>query len=730
MSAFQYITPLAADVTFGAWFNQYNGPLLSKVNSIFISKPAAGDGVTLGYNSTSGGYTFEFSGSVAKNMVFSGDVIFNGNVSLASAQLSGVAFGITGNYISAGVTAGKVVKVLNNGGITLAKADAPDNAEALGIAVSVDSTRTIVAIAGKISGSTLANNLISGGFSAGCVYFLDPTVAGGVTRIEPTTLNQVSKPMILGLSNTEAAILPYRGQFINGISGSSGEVSFNSTLYATVKSKGEAEGSFNLRPGYMIASASTCPSGAVCYDGLGTNVYYKAINTTPTEQILGLVGSYIGSYSATTGTDVSLKIYPTSSVINGIDSFNYWGSLGDGVVYLSAQGFPTNDSANQLAIGNISNNDLVLNIQAVSPGAFSSLSTTTSSQSAQNILINGQHHLWQRGRGITSAYGITTGSVETKKQYIADRFIAWVGPNTTGFTAQRQDFSNTQISVLGYPKYYVTIRKTTSSPSKSYYYSVIDDIRTIADKQLTFSVYARTPGGTGTFRIHGIQNVSLSPSGNTYINGTTYSTITTPNSYWNRYTATFVGPTAYSGITNSYNLLGVEIVNDGKTYDFAQFILNEGDTPITPKLTDESEEYLRVAPYYQRTYTPEQNNGSSLGGINNGINQSLLPPSNKIFHTFKYPMKKTPAISVYSIGGKLGEISIAFGGAYFDISNPIVLTLPTYAGCVRSSIPSLTTYTSAIAATQNDFYFTPSQNYCPFDEIAFHYVADADTTIN
>ena len=129
MSAFQSITPLGTTATFLEWFNSYNSTALGKLNSIYISRPYAGDGITLGYNSTSGGYTFELSGNVTKNMSFAGDVVFNGNVSLASAQLSGVAFGVSGNYIGIGVTAGKVVKVLNTGGITLAKADSPDNAE-------------------------------------------------------------------------------------------------------------------------------------------------------------------------------------------------------------------------------------------------------------------------------------------------------------------------------------------------------------------------------------------------------------------------------------------------------------------------------------------------------------------------------------------------------------------------------------------------------------------------
>jgi hypothetical protein len=731
MSAFQSITPLGTTATFLEWFNSYNSTALGKLNSIYISRPYAGDGITLGYNSTSGGYTFELSGNVTKNMSFAGDVVFNGNVSLASAQLSGVAFGVSGNYIGIGVTAGKVVKVLNTGGITLAKADSPDNAEVLGIAVSVDTTKTVIAIAGKISGSTLATNLISGGFSAGCVYFLDPTVAGGLTRTEPTTIGQVSKPVLIGLSGSEAALLPYRGQYINGISGSSGEVTFNSTLYVTVKSQGESEANFSLRPGYLMAAGDkSSPEGITFYEGLGSNFYYKALNSTPTEKILGLVGSYVGSYSNVNGTNVVLKVYPTTSVVTDVISLNNWSSLSSaGIVYLSGDGTPsTTSSSPELILGNISNTDLLLNIQSLSQTIYSSVGSGVNTTS--NILMNGQHHLWQRARGVTAPYGITTSSGEIKKNYLADKFVMWAGSNTIGFTAQRQNFSDIQTDVQGYPKYYVTMRKTSVSGSKSYYYSVVDDVRTIANKQLTLSLYARTPGGTGTFKLHSIQNIALSPSGNTYLNGVTHSTVTTSNSNWNRYSVTFIGPTAGSGITNSYSLVGVELVDEGKTFDFAQFILNEGATAIAPKIVDMFDEYQRVAPYYQRSYRPDEMSGSSVASVNNGINQSILPPFNRIFYTLKYPMKKIPNVTLYSVGGKANEVSIAYGGAYFDISNPVVLSLPTYGGCARSSIPSLTTYTSAINTSYTDFYFSPSQNYCPFDEVAFHYVADADITIN
>lgn len=727
MSAFQSITPLGVTASFYDWFNSYNTNAVGKLNSIYISRPYVSDGLTFTYDSTSGGYTFSFSGDVTKNTTFRGNVTVEGILTSASSQFAGVAFGISGNYLSVGVTAGKVVRVTNTGGLTLAIANTATGAEVLGIAISASATETVVAVAGKISGSTLATNLIAGGFSAGCVYFLDPTVAGGITKVEPSSIGQVSKPIILGLSTTEAAILPYRGQFINGICGSSGELMFNSTLYVTVTSKGETEANFGLRPGSIIATDSGKFDGTY-YESPGGNVYYKATNSTPVEKILGIVGDFVNGYNGTLGQPITLKVYPNGSVVTSVSSLNNWGSLNTGVIYLDSAGTPTQKvQTPELLIGNVSNDDLVVNINTPSQTVYSFVGS--GGAGSKNVMINGSLEFWQRARGVTTPYGITTDPGEIKKQYLADKWIMWADPRTTGFTATRGSLSNTQNEILGYPRYYVSLQKTTvTATTYSYFYNVIDDVRTLADKQFTLSFYARTPGGTGTFQVHSIQNISV--SGGTYVNGTTHSTVTTTNSNWNRYSVSFVGPSASAGITSSYSLLGVRFNEQGKTFDFAQFLLESGSTSSAPQIVNLEEEYARIAPYYQRSYRIDETVGDSTISSNKGVVKVLTPPNNRIIHSFPVPMKNVPQLTVYSLAGTKDNVSLYFSGVYWDISNSVVTSFPGYGACTRFVVPGLTAYVGTIAKTKSDFDFTIPQNYCSFDEISFHYIADAETTIN
>ena len=734
MSSFHTISHLGTTASFYDWFNSYNGSTgaVAKLNKIFISKPSAGDGITLEYDSTSGGYTFALSGTVTKNMTFNGAVVFNGTSEFANAQFSGVALGITGNFVSLGVTAGSVVKVTTTGGLTLAQADTSSNAEVLGVAISVDTTKTIVAVAGKVSGATLANNLISGGFSAGCVYFLNPSVAGGITKIEPGSFGQVSKPMILGLSNTEGAILPYRGQFINGICGASGNLAFNSTLYVTVKSLGEGETFFGLRPGRMIAT-DIGAKDQTYYGGLGSNIYYVGTNAVPISKMLGMVVSYVGSYSATAGDDVILKVNTNGSVINEISTLNNWGGLNPGLVYLGSTGLPSStEQTPSVVLGNISYSDFVLDVSSPNQTIYTSLGSGGGA-GGKNILINGSLSLWQRGRGITTNYGITSAG-SAVKQYLADKWIMWANPNENGFTASRNAFTNSQLDVLGFPKYWVTLRKTnTTATTPAYFYNVVDDVRTLANKQLTLSFYARTSSGTGSFRIHSIQNTDDGMT-NQYINGTTHATYTTPNSSWNRYSVTFVGPTAGSGITTSYSLIGVGLNDNGKTFDFAQFRLEEGSTATSPDIIDIDEEYSRMAPYYQRSYGPNDITGNSyqtdsyIINLKNAVFTKSGPYSKEYVH-LPIAMKKSPSVQIYAINGASGDYTVLINGTeYINAKN--ATGKGGYAGCSRFYTSAMGDPVEVLNVNENSFAINYKYSWCNFDYIYFHYVADGETTIN
>lgn len=749
------ITPLGNTASFRDWFNQYNNDVLSKINLAQIAFPNAGDGITFS-SSVGGGYTFALSGTVAKQMTFQNSVVFQGGVSLGNAELSGLVYGVSGDYTSAGVTLGKVVRLTNTGGLTLAQADSPQNAEVMGIAISVSTARTLVALAGNISGSSIASNLVSGGFTSGCVYFLDPVNAGGVTRAEPTSFGQVSKPMILGVGTNEGIILPYRGQYINGICGGSGDNIFNSAVFIKVESRGESGNVFGLRPGRIVAiNTGTVPSGTTLYNSVGfSNSYYKATNVTKPEAIIGIATEYVGSYTETSGNPVTIKVNTIGSVINDIANFGSdWNQVSTTpVVYLNSTGEVTDSSASnpQLVVGSIADGNFIFN--PVSPSQIITSQTSSGGGGSPNILINGSLSLWQRARGVTTGYGITAGPTGNK-QYLADKWIMWGTSGEAGFTAERQIFSSTQIDVPGYPNYYVRLLKNTDpSTGYAYFYNVIDDVRTIANKQLTFSFYARTVGGTGTFAIHSIQNVPFG-SGTTYINGTTHSTSTTSTN-WERYSTTFVGPAVSTGVTGSYSLVGVRLQNNGLTYEFAQFILEQGSTASTPIMVSIQDEYIRAAPYYQRSYRPDSLTGKTgaktqVFGSQSGQSVTfevdydnddigVITTTNYddrgILYRFPIEMKKSPVVTIYSHKGIEGQINIKSlsSSGYYDISSTTLSGNVGFGGCVRFVPPPsfIFPYIIPPTASTKHFYFAPSYNTCVFDTVLFHYVADADTIIN
>ena len=722
MSSFQTnISTLGPTASFYDWFYQYNNSVLSKLNLAQIAFPYAGDGITF-TSSSNGGYTFELSGTVAKNMEFSGDVTFKGLVQLSDILLNGIAFGVSGNFISAGVTSGKVVKIISGGGLALANAGTPSNSEIVGIAIDVNTSRTVVAVAGKISGTTLANNLISGGFTSGCVYFLDPVISGGITRIEPFTVGQVSKPVILGLSTTEGVILPYRGQYISGVSGASGENLFNTAIYVNVLSKGEAEVDFGLKPGRIIATNPTSTNLSSEYAGAFNNVYFKATSSTPSEKILGIVSEYVGGYNSTPSGTIVLKVNTNGSVITSVSSLADWFGIDTGEIYLDGSGLFTT-TPTSLFVGNVADDDLVLNIK--SPSTIITSGSSSAGGNKNNLMINGCLHLWQRGRGVTTGFGITAGP-DDKKEYLADRWVMWGVSGENGYTAERGNFSLTQTDVLGYPKYFASVRKNTNTSSNpAYFYNVIDDVRTLANKQFTLSLYARTPGGTGTFSVHSIQNISV--NGNTYINGTTHATFTTPNSNWSRYSTTFVGPAAAAGITNSYSLVGIKFHENEKTFDFAQFILEEGVTASIPSIIDIDEEYKRAAPYYQRSYDPDMLTGTPFGF--GGKTSITVMPFSKSYYHYPIKMKRAPAnisIELYNIFGTKNDATIDSNGTPINMKDSN--GTQCYNG-IRSYTPPLNPITTT-SATDTYIIVTPISGFCTFDVLYFNYVADADTLIN
>jgi hypothetical protein len=104
-----------------------------------------------------------------------------------------------------GFTQGQVL-CYNGSTYVLAKSDNESNAETPGIVSHVwDANRFTLLFFGRV---------ILSGLVPGAVYFLDPTISGALTTIEPTTSNQVSKPLLIALSATDGYFFNWRGMTI------------------------------------------------------------------------------------------------------------------------------------------------------------------------------------------------------------------------------------------------------------------------------------------------------------------------------------------------------------------------------------------------------------------------------------------------------------------------------------------------------------------------------------
>jgi len=88
----------------------------------------------------------------------------------------------------------------------LAQANTGVNAEVVGVVVERTSLDFTVRQSGHMTGLT--------SLTAGVVYFLDPSVAGGFTATAPTANGEISRPVLLASSTSEAYVLPYRGNNI------------------------------------------------------------------------------------------------------------------------------------------------------------------------------------------------------------------------------------------------------------------------------------------------------------------------------------------------------------------------------------------------------------------------------------------------------------------------------------------------------------------------------------
>lgn len=111
------------------------------------------------------------------------------------------------HQVGHGLVAGNIVR-MNGSTFIKAQADNVANAEVVGIVMEViDADNFFLQMSGYVFTGLAA-------LTAGNVYFLDPTVAGGYTATQPTTVGQVVKPIFIATTTTAGVWINQRGNVL------------------------------------------------------------------------------------------------------------------------------------------------------------------------------------------------------------------------------------------------------------------------------------------------------------------------------------------------------------------------------------------------------------------------------------------------------------------------------------------------------------------------------------
>jgi hypothetical protein len=159
----------------------------------------------------------------------------------------------------------------------------------------------------------------------------------------------------------------------------------------------------------------------------------------------------------------------------------------------------------------------------------------------KNKIINGDFGIWQRGTSFT-------GSVFSK-QYMADRYYMYMaGTGTPAFSVTQQTFTGGAAPVNGYEgKHYMRVACTnigSSTLSTADLWQPIEDVRTFAGQQVTFSFWARSSANTSILTRYS-QVFGSGGSAENFVDALSTISVTTS---WQRYSVTFT-PTSFSGKT-------------------------------------------------------------------------------------------------------------------------------------------------------------------------------------
>jgi hypothetical protein len=762
------INTLSGNSSFYDWFTKENNEIISKLNQCTISGVTNGDGVLVSLNASSGLATLSLgstSGTISTGLTFGGSINF-----LGETVIPNISYKITGITLGSGYTFGSVVRI-STSGYTAAQANDPDAAEMVGVISNLTTSNATVTLAGRISGNF--TTVAGGTLSPGCVYFLSPSTGGYITTSEPTTIGQVSKPVILGLGETAGVVLQYRGNYLNASSGGAGGSGSN-RVYITLPTSptdprlyGFSAGNFISYNPLEITSNPNFNSYLQVTGRTAINGYYLSGSVlfeetqsygNPLEEhfIVGMIENIVPS-----GSDLIYQVLVQGetdviphSISSSVDARGFWGITGASYS-VSASGvkqikqLPTSLDTPYYpltSVGFVSAATPTSWFVNIRPTIITNTASTTPASlvnNTQNYSLNGDFSIWQRTTGRDSQY-TTSGNV-----YFADNWIRRQDGITNGVQfIERKTFPVTSTSVEGNPEYYVDLKCIADpaypTPSSSMIYSaghVIDNIETFNNSNITVSFYAKCtlPNYTANVYFSRYANGSL-------VSKNTIGQITLSTS-WTKHTLNYTVPALGAGsYDDDYIELGIDLkplvisargasiaTGTNLVTSIASMCVYQGAISLPTHYFPPFEEKLKKAQkYYFTTYSSSQTPGSKTmdtytDPVLNTHTFQYLPASP--FNIFKLPvkMRETPTVSIYSPSGTVSQPEIYNYTATKDLKN----TSGTKGYNNQTRMFASLSGTPTVSTSQDDTTIRINVNggAVPFDVLSCHIVADSSYPI-
>lgn len=789
------ITSLSSTDNFKTWFGKTN-ELITQVNLQSLQGVTGVSGANgIGVSYENGLNMVYIKNTIPNSITFSNNVTIQGNASVAGT-LSVGSINVNKTILSytpkkSGLTAGNVVRIDSVLGLTFAKADTADNAEIFGIIVGEDSSTNsnLVAVSGRIDNTSFSNTIrnalgiVGATLAYGAAYFLSPTVAGGITSIEPNTYGQVSRPVLLGITGEEGLILQYRGIIIEGISAGItaeldnkiilqvdtnvatwGVANETPSLGDPVYYFGEFDSTGDMPTDLKAASATMKIRGASNNNTIAnTMVLNTASLLSARTYCIGAVSNIISVASGiyileitTRGGNFSVDfseldsdIYDKSGITGGIYKFNGTSKFA-----------PTSDTKNtswatliRTGVGDnlrfvLDHTEFVDGTVVSSTPVVYTVSYGITSATENNLLVNGDFTVWQRE--FTDIIG-QTAFTSPYFVPICDRwFLNTHGCSAFSVNVSKNEFENTQTEVLGAPTYWInyqndayTLRTSGNLAQRLKLQNIQRGARLLQGQTATMSFYAKS-GVTGATidafynryknSYAGVTGLTAAIEDRTVINGSNGITLTAD---WKEYVVTFVPDTGITLDSGEEGWFGVGFEFPTlNSYDIAQVRLNIGESSVKPVYKELEKQLQECRRYYQSSYSYGIYGGSDQ---DNNKNESILDLGNLNTikeYEIKFPVKmvNTPKeLRFYSpVSGVCGEafnvsakISSSDAGNDMRNSSSTVINVPwSVANPFRTAQISNNIVVSG--TKPEGFYVTINSGAYSLDRIKLHWIANAD----